>query len=119
MKWPINQGKTKGEKMQKLTREQSEYIWEHVKCPDCHGDLLEGPHGGSSINVKCSNPLCGHEFNVPPKNTFLVERIGQEKKRMILHGMIMAKHPDPHFPDPDDHESHYYDRDDHVLRDDN
>jgi len=60
---------------EKLTRIQSEYIWENSKCPDCHGDLMEGPRGGVSVNVKCSNPLCGHEFNVPPKGMFSVERI--------------------------------------------
>lgn len=32
------------------------------RCPDCAGDLLTGPEGGCSVNVKCD--ACGHEFNV-------------------------------------------------------
>lgn len=32
-------------------------------CPDCKtGKFLEGPWGGSSVNVKCNNPECRHEF---------------------------------------------------------
>jgi hypothetical protein len=73
---------------EKLTRKQSEYLWENSKCPDCHGDLLAGPRGGCSINVKCEK--CGHEFNVPPRGTFLVERIGGPMIKMALLGAIVA-----------------------------
>jgi hypothetical protein len=57
----------------KLTGKESECIWNDSKCPDCHGDLLAGPRGGLSVNVKCKT--CGNAFNVPPPGTFLVERI--------------------------------------------
>jgi len=30
-------------------------------CPDCGGELYEGPCGGLSINVQCQT--CKHEFN--------------------------------------------------------
>ena len=59
--------------MEKLSKKQSEYLWNTGKCPDCHGELEIGPRGGLSVNVKCVK--CGHGFNVPPKNTFMVERI--------------------------------------------
>jgi len=43
------------------------------KCPDCkvEGQILAGPRGGMSQNVKCGN--CGSEFNITP---FGVERLG-------------------------------------------
>ena len=41
------------------------------KCPDCMGSLLEGPHGGGSINVKCEG--CGSKFNI--MTPFTSERI--------------------------------------------
>ncbi len=31
-------------------------------CPDCKGDLYDGPSGGLATNVICSE--CGHKFNV-------------------------------------------------------
>ncbi len=33
-------------------------------CPDCLASksMLEGPHGGDSVNIKCKE--CGSEFNV-------------------------------------------------------
>lgn len=34
-------------------------------CIDCEeGDLIQGPSGGISMNVRCNNKLCGSEFNV-------------------------------------------------------
>lgn len=36
-----------------------------LKCPDCSvGILLRGPSGGCSVNVKCSNQVCGSRFNL-------------------------------------------------------
>jgi len=42
------------------------------KCPDCKtkGQILEGPHGGMYINVRCD--ACGSRFNITP---FGVERL--------------------------------------------
>lgn len=31
------------------------------RCPDCNGDLYEGPSGGVSMNVHCAK---GHRFNL-------------------------------------------------------
>jgi hypothetical protein len=43
-------------------------------CPDCGAGLLEGPHGGLSVNVYCSNDkTCGSRFNV--MGPFGVDRI--------------------------------------------
>lgn len=34
------------------------------KCPDCEAGLVEGPHGGLSINYYCANDVtCGSRFN--------------------------------------------------------
>ncbi len=34
-------------------------------CPDCEtGVLMEGPHGGLSVNYRCST--CGSKFNLAP-----------------------------------------------------
>lgn len=38
----------------------------HPKCPKCGRDLTEGPHGGMSVNVYCSNEQCGYAANVIP-----------------------------------------------------
>ena len=41
------------------------HINTHHTCPDCAvGQLLHGPHGGMSINVKCDNAECRHEFSI-------------------------------------------------------
>lgn len=44
------------------------------KCP-CGGQLLAGPRGCSSINVKCES--CGTIFNIPPK-PLMPEKIVEE-----------------------------------------
>jgi hypothetical protein len=41
-------------------------------CPDCGGDLLEGPHGGGSVNVLCNT--CLNKFNI--MGFVWIERIG-------------------------------------------
>lgn len=39
-------------------------LFELGTCPDCQTNrLLEGPHGGLSVNVYCGNPACGSRFN--------------------------------------------------------
>lgn len=48
-----------------------ELYWMHWRlsrdmpgCIDCEeGDLIPGPSAGININLKCSNNLCGSEFN--------------------------------------------------------
>ena len=57
--------------METVSEYQAEKIW-GGKCPDCGGDLLEGPRGGMAINVKCEG--CHNKFNVPPR-PFKPERI--------------------------------------------
>lgn len=38
---------------------------EHRSCPDCGGnEFQEGPRGGLSQNVRCSNMVCSAEFNL-------------------------------------------------------
>lgn len=34
------------------------------RCPDCSSQLMEGPHGGGSINHYCSQSGCGSKFNL-------------------------------------------------------
>lgn len=52
-------------------------------CPDCEGDkLIEGPHGGLSINVYCGNDVsCGSKFNF--MGPFGVERISAAKPNHV------------------------------------
>ena len=57
--------------LREVTREEAERIWVG-KCPVCGGNLLVGPSGGISINVKCENGC--KAFNVPPR-PFLPQRI--------------------------------------------
>lgn len=48
-----------------LTQAEITHINSHQTCPDCAiGSLLEGPRGGCSMNTKCDNPDCRHEFNL-------------------------------------------------------
>lgn len=42
-------------------------------CPDCETELLEGPHGGLSVNFACPHKECGSRFNF--MGPFGVERI--------------------------------------------
>lgn len=54
--------------------EREESIIVKSTCPDCgHHPLMEGPHGGLSVNVHCGNPECGSKFNF--MGPFGVERI--------------------------------------------
>ena len=55
-----------------LTDSQKRKLWKG-KCPDCGGDLLEGPHGGMSVNVKCEK--CDSRFNVCMVKGTFAERI--------------------------------------------
>lgn len=63
--------KTKKEIEQSKERNSLECITKN-ECPDCgtKGQILAGPCGGLSQNVKCG--ACGSEFNVTP---FGVERL--------------------------------------------
>ena len=52
--------------IQDCTKEEREFLKKNI-CPDCKWmALLEGPHGGLCVNVKCGNPRCGSRFNVGP-----------------------------------------------------
>lgn len=42
-------------------------------CADCGAPLIEGPHGGLSVNWRCGDALCGSGFN--DMGPFGVERI--------------------------------------------
>jgi len=55
-----------------LTEKQRKRLWEG-KCADCEGELLEGPHGGCSINWQCSK--CNNKFNVCVHPGTFAERI--------------------------------------------
>lgn len=47
-----------------LTERELKHISEHATCPYCGSDLYDGPEGGLSINVLCSNKDCRARFNV-------------------------------------------------------
>lgn len=57
-------------KGESLTDNECDFIQSRLRlelpcCPDCEsGHFLEGPSGGGSINVKCSNKDCGSLFNL-------------------------------------------------------
>jgi len=50
---------------ERLTPDELSFISRsNGRCPDCYfGELIEGPHGGLSINMYCANPDCGSRFN--------------------------------------------------------
>jgi len=54
-------------------------VQEVRSCPDCQRPLFEGPHGGLSVNWRCSNPKCGSGFN--DMGPFGVERISDASPR--------------------------------------
>lgn len=46
-----------------LTQAEIDHVNRHHTCPDCQeGEFLEGPWGGSTVNVKCDCIDCGQEF---------------------------------------------------------
>lgn len=48
-----------------LTKYEIALIIKNRLCPDCgKGELLDGPRGGCSINVLCSNDTCASKFNL-------------------------------------------------------
>lgn len=57
------------QKYKPVTEDEREFIAARLEmelpcCPDCEsGNFLEGPSGGGSVNVKCSNKDCGSLFN--------------------------------------------------------
>lgn len=68
---PLNRSFLNGHK---LTTDEHR-LFADGKCPDCGAEgLLEGPHGGMSINVYCPNESgCGSRFNF--MGPFGVDRI--------------------------------------------
>lgn len=53
------------------------------RCPDCQSERFqEGPHGGMSVNIKCSG--CGARFNIVPRlaGSFGKERIGRPTNKV-------------------------------------
>jgi hypothetical protein len=59
------------EKLTKREEEEFRGMYDLAKCPDCASSLEEGPHGGMSVNYRCS--VCGSKFN--DMGSFGVERI--------------------------------------------
>ena len=56
--------------MEELTEYEKDFIERNKHCPDCEtGDLMEGPHGGISVNYCCNDDNCGSRFNL----TFFVD----------------------------------------------
>lgn len=45
-----------------LTEDEMKYISSTYRCPDCTGDLREGPSGGMSTNYKCTT--CESKYNL-------------------------------------------------------
>jgi len=57
---------------------EEEIIWDKLmnqECPDCgaKNTIMEGPHGGMAVNVKCS--ACNQGYNITPVRGFGVARI--------------------------------------------
>lgn len=71
-RWPIEDFPRTTRERERCTMEEESLIRDG-NCPDCAGDLVEGPHGGLSVNWYCSNKYCGSRFNVA--GPLLVERI--------------------------------------------
>lgn len=44
---------------EKTTKKENQYLFKN-HCPDCYGQLKEGPEGGGSTNYICN---CGSAFN--------------------------------------------------------
>jgi len=69
-----------------LTDAEEAFILKTNNCPDCKiGPLLAGPEGGCSMNVKCSNWDCRHEFNITPGLAFGGHRLDRDCPE--LYGM--------------------------------
>jgi len=57
-----------GGKMEKeqLTIEKKQILWDQIhirgECPNCNAkhSMLEGPHGGLAVNIKCT--VCGQKY---------------------------------------------------------
>jgi hypothetical protein len=75
-------------------KRQIDFIQDGI-CPDCKtGRLLQGPCGGSSMNVACENPECHSEFNICV-GTSIFDRLGNlrdesRQKRKKLYGIEQA-----------------------------
>jgi hypothetical protein len=59
----------KGEKL----NSQERALFVKGRCPDCGAPVLEGPHGGFSVNYLCASALCQAKFN--DMGPFGVERL--------------------------------------------
>jgi hypothetical protein len=80
----------------RLPKREVDYIREGI-CPTCKtGRLLEGPHGGASINIACENSQCHSEFNVcDDMGIGIVDKLGSlndesRKWRKNLYGIQNA-----------------------------
>ena len=62
-----------------LTKEEKQTLWDKIhlqgKCPKCNAyhSMLEGPHGGLAINIKCS--VCEQKYWTGPFRGFGAEPI--------------------------------------------
>lgn len=64
-KWRRNREAQRAVERLNLKPAELAHINMNHTCPDCGvGGLLHGPHGGCSINVKCNNGECRHEFSI-------------------------------------------------------
>lgn len=72
---------------ERLTAEETTRVFAHAKgpvCPDCGFDLVEGPHGGLSVNWYCESTCCGSRFNfLGPRAELGIERITDAMPRVI------------------------------------
>lgn len=67
--WQLLRPRLYGSAGIKVAESDSGKLWEILqkRCPDCGKspvELYEGPSGGMSTNVFCSN--CGHGYNITP-----------------------------------------------------
>jgi len=51
------------------------------KCPDCGAEIVEGPHGGMSVNYICIGLGCGSRFN--SMGPIGIERISEPSPRKV------------------------------------
>lgn len=65
--------------MTKLTDREKD-IFRAGRCPDCTSSLIEGPHGGLSVNWYCTHERCGSRFN--DMGPFGVERITEKSPNL-------------------------------------
>lgn len=75
---------------EQLTDDEALRIERDVTCPDCDGELLYGPGGGASRNLKCAK--CGSMFNVvEPGNGFAGGERLNDLSRLAMSGLSVTE----------------------------